>query len=262
MIPRLMVRAARLACALALCDLRFRLARLRGPLAPARRAAWMQQSARALLAALGIDLTVEGRRPVRGLVVSNHLGYLDIAIYAAAMPCCFVSKSEVSRWPVFGGLARAGATIFLDRAKRASASAVAAEMGERLGGEVPVVMFPEGTSTDGGRVLPFHPRLFQPAVESGAAIVAAAIGYRGEDGAEEREICWYGDAAFLPHLLRIMGGRRIAARIRFAEPRIYADARTAAQETQVAVAGMRAQMGAARCAELEMARVEGVLASS
>jgi len=85
-------RAVALVLALALVILRFWLLRLRGPLTLERRALWLQQSARGILAALGVHYRVEGRPPTRGLVVSNHLSYLDILILSAAMPCFFVAK--------------------------------------------------------------------------------------------------------------------------------------------------------------------------
>ena len=81
---------------------------------------------------LGIQLTVEGAVPTHGLVVSNHLSYLDIVILSAAMPCFFVAKAEIGGWPFFGEAARSGGTIFVDRSSRASANSVAEQMAERL----------------------------------------------------------------------------------------------------------------------------------
>jgi lyso-ornithine lipid O-acyltransferase len=234
-------RALALALALALGDLRYWFGRLRGPMTPERRARWMQQTARAVLAGFGLRSSLEGQIPAGGLVVSNHLSYLDIVVFAAAMPCCFVSKTEVRRWPVFGGIARAGATIFLDRASRASANAAAAQMADRFRFPVPVLLFPEGTSTDGSAVLRFHARLFQPAVQARAPITVAAIRYETAVGREERDLCWYADAPFLPHLWRVLGMGSFTARVRFGEPRIYASPRAAVEETHALVAGMRAE---------------------
>jgi lyso-ornithine lipid O-acyltransferase len=191
---------------------------------------------------LGICLAIEGPLPKSGLVVSNHLGYLDIVLYAAAIPCCFVSKNEVGYWPIFGSLARAGATVFIDRTKSASANATAVELARRLSLHVLVLLFPEGTSTDGTEVARFHPRLFRPAIEQQAPITEAAICYRPDGCAEERDICWHGDAAFIPHLWKVMGIRRVCARIRFNQPQIYQDARTAAQTAQANIENMRTRI--------------------
>lgn len=233
-------RAVALAIALAACALRYWRLRLRGAVSMERRAAWLQEASRGVLASLGIHTHVQGRPPEHGLLVSNHLSYLDILILSAAAPCFFVSKAEIGRWPYFGWAARAGGTIFLVRANRASADATAAEMAERLGLGVPVLLFPEGTSTDGSRVLRFHARLMQPAVDAGVPVTAAAVRYTIEGGVPERELCWYGDEAFLPHLWKALGTAGFSAEVRFGEPRVYADRRTAAAGTHAEVEAMRA----------------------
>src|SRR5208282_5055286 len=141
----------------------------------------------------------------RGLLVSNHLSYLDIVIYGAAMPCCFVSKAEVGRWPFFGRMARAAGNLFVDRSSKASALSVTEQVAERLKTTVPILFFPEGTSTNGSQLLRFRSRLFDPAVVAGQPVTAAAIRYVIEDGSPERDLCWYGDESFLPHLLKDLG---------------------------------------------------------
>jgi len=234
-------RAVALAVALALCAFRFWIIRLRGPLTLEQRALWLQSASRGVLLSLGICFRVAGSLPERGLVVSNHLSYLDIIIYSAAMPCFFVSKAEVNRWPFFGFAARAGGTIFLDRASHASANAAADSIEARLALPIPVLLFPEGTSTDGAQVRRFHRRLIQPAIEAHAHITAAAIRYAPADNTEERELCWYGDAGFLGHLWKVLGAPGFSAQIEFGEPQIYADARIAAEQTHSEVAAMRAQ---------------------
>jgi 1-acyl-sn-glycerol-3-phosphate acyltransferase len=232
-------RAVALAIALLGCIIRYWLARLHGPLTVERRALWLQSACRGVLASVGVQVTFEGQPPARGLVVSNHLSYLDIAIFAAIVPCCFVSKKEVVRWPFFGEAARAGGTIFLDRSSLASANAVASLMAERLTHPIPVLLFPEGTSTDGSQVLRFHGRLIHPAIEVGSPITAASIRYMPGGNAQERELCWFGDAAFLPHLWGVLGVNGFAAHVRFGQPQVYEDRRIAAEETRAEVVAMR-----------------------
>ena len=190
-------RAVALAFALALCVARYWLKRIRGPLTLEQRAVWLQQAVRMILKCLGIEYQVEGQPPACGLVVSNHLSYLDILIISAAMPCFFVAKMEIVGWPFFGKAARTGGTIFVDRSSLASAMSVAEQISERLNLPVPVLLFPEGTSTDGAEVLRFHSRLIDPATTAGAPITAAALRYVIEGGVEERELCWYGDEQFV-----------------------------------------------------------------
>lgn len=243
-------RAVALGIALAGCFLRFWWARLRGPVSLERRALWLQSASQGVLASLGIHYSVDGRLPESGLVVSNHLSYLDILIFSAIVPCFFVSKVEVKRWPYFGKAARAGGTIFLDRSSHASASAAAGQIAERLAHRIPVLLFPEGTSTDGSGVLRFHARLIQPATQAGAPITAAAIRYVLEGNVAERELCWYGDAPFLSHLWKVLETPGFTARVHFGEPHVYANPRLAAEETHALVVGMRADASSLAAAHL------------
>ena len=239
MILRRCRRAVALAFALLGCIIRYWLVRLHGPLTVERRALWLQSACRGVLASVGVQVNFEGHPPARGLVVSNHLSYLDIAILAAIMPCCFVSKKEVVRWPFFGKAARVGGTIFLDRSSLASANAAVAVLAERLAHSIPVLLFPEGTSTDGSQVLRFHGRLIHPAIEAGVPITAAAIRYIPGGNTQERELCWFGDAGFLPHLWNVLGVSGFSAYVRFGQPEIYKDRRVASEQTRAEVIAMR-----------------------
>jgi len=235
-------RAVALGFALAGVVLRYWILRLRGALTMERRALWMQQSCRGILRSMGIRYQVEGQPPAHGLVVSNHLSYLDILILSAAMPCFFVAKSEIGDWPFFGHAARLGGTIFLNRSSWKSATTVAGKMSARFKLPIPVVLFPEGTSTDGRHVLHFHPRLIDPATSARVPITAAALRYVMDDGTPERELCWFGDALFVTHLVKALGVGGFSARVRFGQPRIYTDRRAAADKTRDEVVAMRAQM--------------------
>jgi lyso-ornithine lipid O-acyltransferase len=219
-------------------------ARLRGrAVTPLERAQWMQSSGKLVLTAMGIRWRVEGVLPSGStLVVANHLSYLDIVIASVAVPCAFVAKKEIADWPVFGPLGAIGGTIFLDRASRASAWATVDVMAERLADQVPVLFFPEGTSTDGRQVTRFHSTLFAPAVESGLPVMPAAIFYEPHaEGVAERDVCWYGDEAFLPHLLQVLALRDFTAVMCFGTPEIYPDRRTAAWRSHDAVECLRAK---------------------
>lgn len=239
---RVFRRAVALGVVLAGCIFDSWRLRLGGSVSLEQRALWLQSSCRKVLTALNIDSSIHGHAPTRGLVVSNHLSYLDVIVLAAAMPCFFVAKSEIGRWPVFGAAARAGGTIFLVRASRASAKAVAAVIGQRLTVPLPVLLFPEGTSTDGSRVLRFHSRLIDPAVIAAAPVTAAALRYSA-DSVEERELCWFGDALFLPHLWKTLNTAGLRAELRFGAPRIYRDRRTATREAHAEVVTMRVEGG-------------------
>jgi 1-acyl-sn-glycerol-3-phosphate acyltransferase len=239
MILRRFRRAVALVLVLALCFLRLVLIRMRGPLTLKSRALWMQSSARLAIRSLGIRFRVQGRAPTSGLLVANHLSYLDIIFFSAALPCCFVAKAEIATWPFFGMLARAGGTLFVDRSSRVSAEQVTEQVAERLRGPVPVLFFPEGTSTDGSQLLRFHSRLYNPAAVCGATVTAASITYMVEDGTPERELCWFGNALFLPHVWKTLGIDGFSADVQFGVPHVYTDRRQAADATHTEIAAMR-----------------------
>jgi 1-acyl-sn-glycerol-3-phosphate acyltransferase len=236
-------RAASLGSALLICVLRWWSLRLLGPVKPEARARWMHFAGRLALAFLGVRLRVVGVPPKRGLVVSNHLSYLDIVICSAAMPCSFVSKAEIAGWPFFGMLAGFGGNLFLDRTSRASARQVAIQIGERLQLASPILLFPEGTSTDGSGILPFYATLYEPAIQAGAPITAAAVRYIPNDGEPERELCWFGNDPFLPHLWKALGAGDFTAEVRFGEQKQYDDRRTAAAATRAEVELLRGAAG-------------------
>jgi 1-acyl-sn-glycerol-3-phosphate acyltransferase len=232
-------RAAVLGFGLLICLVRSLVSRLVGRDSWELRGRWMQESGLLVTGLLGIKVTVRGTPPQGGIVVANHLSYLDILIFGAAFPCNLVSKAEIGRWPFFGTLARCGGTLFVDRSSLSSALSVSDQIAERLHGKVSVLFFPEGTSTDGRELLRFRSRLYTPAVEAGVPITAAAIRYIPDDGSPESSLCWFGDAAFLPHLWRALGGPNFSAEVQFGEPRIYADRRSAADSTYEEVKAFR-----------------------
>jgi 1-acyl-sn-glycerol-3-phosphate acyltransferase len=238
------LRAARRAVALGLalfyCFFRSAISRLTGPDTLERRAKWLHESGVFVMRFMRIGLKVNGNPPESGLIVSNHLSYLDILVFGAAMPCYLVSKAEIGRWPFFGILARAGGTLFVDRSSRVSAEAVTGQIAERLRGPVPVLFFPEGTSTDGSQLLRFHSRFYTPAVEAGIPVTTAAIRYIPADNSPESSLCWYGKAAFLPHIWKTLGAPNFSCELTFGEPRIYTNRRAAADETYIEIEAMRA----------------------
>jgi 1-acyl-sn-glycerol-3-phosphate acyltransferase len=129
--------------------------------------------------------------------------------------------------------------MFVDRSSRASAVAVTQQVAERLKGPLPVLFFPEGTSSDGSTVLRFHSRLFTPATETGVPVTAAAIRYAIEDGTPERELCWFDDTLLLPHLWKALGTAGFCAEVYFGEPHVYSHRRVAADQTHKEITAWR-----------------------
>lgn len=174
--------------------------------------------ARGMARALGMQIERRGQPPGEPtLLVSNHLGYADIVLIASQMRCVFLSKSEVADWPVVGLLARWMQTLFVDRGRRRDVTRVGREIRERLERGQSVVLFPEGTSTGGDAVLPFRSALLEPAARGGWPVRTAALRYETPAGWPPARdvVCWWGDASFAPHVLRLFALPGFRARIAF-----------------------------------------------
>jgi 1-acyl-sn-glycerol-3-phosphate acyltransferase len=179
------------------------------------RAQWLQQTCRRALRIFGIDLRVSGPVPSSGLLVCNHLSYLDILILAATTPCVFVSKCEVKRWPVFGWFAALAGTLFLRRDRRSDVARMTHAMRSALDEGLLVVLFPEGTTSDGRDVLPFKSSLIEPVAQTRHAVWAGFIEYGLEDGSVADEVCYWRDMTLAPHLLNLLGKRGVRAQLSF-----------------------------------------------
>jgi len=184
------------------------------PLAKAR-ALWLQVSSRRTLRILNVKIQTRGPVPARGLVVSNHLSYLDILVLSAITPAVFVSKSEVRRWPVFGWFARLSGTLFVQRIRRSDVARLNQQITQVLDTGVPVVLFPEGTSSDGQQVLPFKSSLLEPVLKQNHPVCASLIRYSLTDGLASEDVCYWGDMTLFPHLINLLSKRRVRAFVSF-----------------------------------------------
>lgn len=183
----------------------------------ARRIRLKQRWSAELLDILGIGLETDGPPiPPGCLLVANHISWLDIFVINAVWPAAFISKAEVRGWPVIGWLATRNETVFLRRGSRGHARIVNEEIAGLLGRGRHVALFPEGTTTDGSHVRPFHAALLQPAIEAGAPIQPLAIAYRLPDGRYTRAAAYDGDVSLGESIRAIIGERRIVARIEVA----------------------------------------------
>jgi 1-acyl-sn-glycerol-3-phosphate acyltransferase len=181
------------------------------------RARWLQWACRRVIRIFNLNIRATGPIPRKGLLVSNHLSYLDILLLSALTPCVFVAKREVKSWPLFGWFAILAGTVFVDRERRIQAGASAKALEAVLAHGALVVLFPEGTSSDGKNVLPFKSALLQPVASSRHHVSASAIDYHLEDGAVGEEVCYWKDMTLLPHLLNVLSKQRIGAAVRFSE---------------------------------------------
>jgi lyso-ornithine lipid O-acyltransferase len=181
------------------------------------RAAWLHRASRRHLRIFGFTADVAGPIPQSGLLVSNHLSYLDVLAISAVTPAVFVAKSEIRRWPVFGWCAALAGTVFVERERRMNVGAVNREIQEALADGALVVIFPEGTSSNGQNILPFKSSLLEPATKPGQPLFICRLGYEIEDGDASDEVCWWGDQIFFPHLLNLLSKRKVRATVRFGQ---------------------------------------------
>lgn len=189
---------------------------------------------RIVCATLGIRRIVHGTPP-RGkaaLIVSNHVSWLDICVLSALTPLSFIAKSEVGTWPVVSLLARLQRTLFIDRTRRKDTARTNGAVAERLQAGDAIVLFAEGTTGDGTRVLPFRSALVGAAREALASensnnldvvLQPLAITYVRRDGLPLRrgdrpDIAWHGDMDLVPHLKGIMSGGPIDVQLTWGTP--------------------------------------------
>jgi 1-acyl-sn-glycerol-3-phosphate acyltransferase len=160
-------------------------------------------------------------------LVSNHLSYMDIVAFAAHLDCVFVAKSEVANWPILGLLCRSMGTIFVDRNSRMDVLRVNRLIEQALRSGKGVLLFPEGTSTPGAEVLPFHSALLEPAVQQGCPVSFATVSYRTPVGQAPAHlsVCWWGEMSFLAHFYRLLQLKSAESTLVFGSYSIRADDR-------------------------------------
>jgi 1-acyl-sn-glycerol-3-phosphate acyltransferase len=177
----------------------------------ALKARWSRQ----LLEGLGIRLLTAGTPTGGGLLVANHVSWLDIVAIDALAPATFVSKDDVLHWPVVGWLSRRVGTLFIERGSRAAAARTKEQMIDELRRGSRVVVFPEGTTGFGDHVLPFHGALFQSAIDAGSRVAPVLIRYEDAHGRPTREAAYVGETSFQECLRAIVRASGLTVRVTF-----------------------------------------------
>lgn len=172
-----------------------------------------QRWSRKLLTILGIRLRVSGDLQPGALLVANHVSWIDIFVINAATPTAFVSKAEVRGWPAIGWLAEKTDTLFIERGRRQHVQHIAHAMAERLAAGQSVAFFPEGTTTDGTTLLPFHAGLFQPAIAAGVPVQPVVVRYATRDGRHSTAPAYAGDTSFVECLWATVTSRGLVAEL-------------------------------------------------
>jgi len=228
---RVLRRCAAMAFYICGCLLEYAVKLATGRRDAASRAVVLHTWSARMLRRLNVSLSVEGTPPTQGLIVSNHLSYLDILVFSAAAPCAFVAKREVRSWPGVGWIATLAGCIYIDRSRRSATHSIQPAIHAALAGGSRLVLFPEGTSSDGKRLLPFRSSLLQPAVADEAPITAARLLYELDDGDPANDVCYWGDMALVPHALRLFARSGVRASLRFgARARVFTSRKEAAEK--------------------------------
>lgn len=204
------------------------------------RTLWLQRTGRHVGRIFQLQVHVDGTIPARGLLISNHVSYVDIIALLSLAPAIFVAKREVKSWPVMGLMAQLGGTLFIDRQRRTHVGEINGDIQTALDVGALVVVFPEGTSSDGSTVLPFKSSLLEPATQQKHPLTIGRIHYTLADGADEAEVSYWGDDTFFPHLLNLLSKRRVRAVIQFAPVTNHStDRKKLAQQLHAAVVGLK-----------------------
>jgi 1-acyl-sn-glycerol-3-phosphate acyltransferase len=193
---------------------------------------WRQRAARVW--ALGLAAICGMRRSVRGtpprppfLLVANHLSYLDVILLLTWLDGIFVAKREMRSWPLLGPLAHLAGTIWVRREVRRDAVRVLDEMDEALARGDGVMLFPEGTTSDGSGILPLRPALLDWAAREQFPVHFAALSYRTPAGQPpaSRVLSWWGTMPFGAHLVNLLRLSRFDALVEFGATPVRAPTR-------------------------------------
>jgi len=184
---------------------------------PSRKRALIRRWSRQLLQMLNVRRRVNWRHEggMRGhvLIVANHVSWLDIFVLNAQQPARFIAKAELARLPVIGSLCRNAGTLFIERERRRDTHAVNRHTVEALTRGDLVAVFPEGTTSDGTRLLKFHSSLLQPIVDARGVVQPIAIRYRTPDDEYSDAPAFVGDLTMVGSLWRLTGERSLVAEI-------------------------------------------------
>jgi 1-acyl-sn-glycerol-3-phosphate acyltransferase len=211
------------------------------------RAAWISGFCRAAMRAVGMTCTTEGRVPLEGAVITNHLSYLDIVVHSSIHPCVFVSAIETRKMPLIGWISMMAGTVYVERGAGGSAQKAAQGMAKGFRDGLPVVFFPEGGTFVGDEpAMPFRSGLLAQALDAGEPVTAGFIRYElsAEDvarGKTARNDVHWGDQSLIAHIWNFLGLSGLKAVVRFADEPIafsaaaYEDRKVAAVEAREAV---------------------------
>jgi 1-acyl-sn-glycerol-3-phosphate acyltransferase len=208
-----------------------------GRMAPSQSELVVREWSRQMLRIMGVERVVHGEPPASGplLVVSNHMSWLDILVLNAGKPARFVSKSDAKRWPLLGSLITGAGTLYIERGNRRDAMRMVHHMAERLRERDILAIFPEGTTSDGRALLPFHANLFQAAISANAPILPVALRFiDSRTGAPHDAPVFVGDTTLVASIWATLCADAVQVVVKYGEPQMPQgrDRRTWARDMQ------------------------------
>ncbi len=205
---------------------------------------WMGRYSRFTLKLLGFHVEIKGQKSQNSFIVSNHLSYLDILILSSQIDASYVTSIEMKNAPVLGWVTQVAGCLYVERRNKDNLKNEIQDVADALNKGFKVIVFPEATSTNGEKVLPFKKPMFNAAIQTQKEISPLCIRYTQIDGKmfgpENHElICWYGDMDFLPHLWSVMNLRDVRIDLHYLSPISIdtgADVATLAQSSHTEIA--------------------------
>lgn len=175
----------------------------------------IKQWSAALLGILQVEVDIrnEAGASTQALIVSNHISWLDIFVINSLQPCRFVAKADIRSWPALGWLCEKSGTIFIARGKQREVRRVYEGLVTSIRAGERIAFFPEGTTAAQGTLLPFHPNLFEAAIEAGVPVQPYALRYLDEQGNLHAAADFIGDMTFVDSMLLIMKTRKMTAQL-------------------------------------------------
>jgi 1-acyl-sn-glycerol-3-phosphate acyltransferase len=188
---------------------------------PVKRNALVRRWSRQLLAICNVSVQMApGSAPVleQGLVVCNHISWLDIFVINALYPCRFVAKAEIRSWPLAGWLVAQAGTVFIARGNKRELRNIFKGLVHALQEGQRVAFFPEGTTAAQGTLLPFHANLFEAAVDGKVPVQPFALSYVDAAGQPHSSVDFIGDMTFVQSVINILDGKPVRARLAVLAP--------------------------------------------
>jgi 1-acyl-sn-glycerol-3-phosphate acyltransferase len=179
------------------------------------------------------------------LLLANHVSWLDIFAIDSLAPASFAAKAEIASWPLAGTLVARAGTVFIERGRRHAVHGVIQRMGEKLAAGLRAAVFPEGTTSDGRRLLPFHGNLLQAALNTGTPMVPIGLRYVDTDGEPSHATMFVGDTTFLASLWRITGHPKLVVEVHVLPPLAPGERPTRQEVARAARAAIAARLGLA-----------------